>query len=358
MVLLDVRSPGVRAEDIDRAPASSGRAAPLIDPFARAITYLRLSVTDRCDLRCTYCMTERMQFLPKREVLSLEELDRLASAFIAKGVSKLRITGGEPLVRRGVVDLMESLARHLRSCALEELTLTTNATHLAQYAERLARAGVRRVNVSIDSLHRETYARIARRDMLDATLEGIAAAQAAGLSVKANAVALKEDNASELPAMIEWAHARGVDFTIIEAMPMGEIDQDRFDQYIPLSQVRADLEARWTLTPIGYRTGGPSRYVQVEETGGRLGFITPLSHNFCEACNRVRVTCTGRLFMCLGQEDDADLRAVMRAHPDDDAPLHAAIEEAITRKPKGHDFVIDRKGAAPASPRHMSVTGG
>ncbi|MEO1311131.1 MAG: GTP 3',8-cyclase MoaA [Pseudomonadota bacterium] len=356
MVLLDARSPGL--SDDDPSPATRGDRRALVDPFGRAITYLRLSVTDRCDLRCTYCMAERMTFLPKREVLSLEELDRLATAFIATGVRKLRLTGGEPLVRKGVIELIEELGRHLRTGALEELTLTTNGTHLAQHAERLARAGVRRVNVSIDSLDRETYARIARRDVLADALDGIAAAQAASLAVKTNAVALKRDNAAELPAMIEWAHARGIDFTIIEAMPMGEIEEDRFDQYVPLTEIRADLEKRWTLTPLAYRTGGPSRYVRVEETGGRLGFITPMSHNFCEACNRVRVTCTGRLYMCLGREDDADLRAVMRTHPDDNAPLLAAIEEAIGRKPKGHDFVIDRKGAPPASPRHMSVTGG
>jgi len=355
MTLLDARSPGI---DHDPAPVSTGRRAPLIDPYMRAITYLRLSVTDRCDLRCAYCMAERMTFLPKREVLSLEELDRLAAAFIDLGVRKLRLTGGEPLVRKDVMDLVESLSRHLKSGALDELTLTTNATHLAQHAERLAAAGVARVNVSIDSLDRETYARITRRDALDKALAGVEAALAAGLKVKANAVALKSDNLHELPAMIEWAHGKGMDFTVIEAMPMGEIDQDRYDQYVPLSEVRARLEERWTLTPLAFRTGGPSRYVRVEETGGRLGFITPLSHNFCEACNRVRVTCTGRLFLCLGQEDDKDLRAVMRKKPGDDAALKEAIAEAVSRKPKGHDFAIERRGEAPASPRHMSVTGG
>lgn len=303
-------------------------------------------------------MAENMTFLPKRDLLSFEELDRLASAFITKGVRKLRITGGEPLVRKDILSLIDALSRHLRAGALEELTLTTNGTQLAPSADRLARAGVRRVNVSIDSLDPDVFSRITRRGRLSQVLEGLDAAQDAGLSVKINTVALKHDNLSDLPDMIAWAHARGMDFTVIEAMPMGEIEDDRYDQYTPLTDVRRDLERRWSLTDLPDQTGGPARYVRVEETGGRLGFITPLSHNFCEACNRVRLTCTGKLYMCLGQEDAADLRAVLRAHPSDDAPLMAAIDEAITRKPKGHDFVIDRRGAAPAVPRHMSVTGG
>ncbi len=330
----------------------------MIDPFGRHVTYLRLSVTDRCDLRCTYCMSEKMTFLPKRDLLTLEELDRLATAFIEKGVTKLRITGGEPLVRRDVLMLIDNLSRHLKSGALEELTLTTNGTLLTQHAKRLADAGVRRINVSIDSLAPETYARVTRGGDLEKVLAGIRAAGDVGIRVKINAVALKQDNADELGSMIEWAHAHGHDFTVIEAMPMGEIGQDRFDQYLPLSVVREGLEQRWTLTPLTHRTGGPARYVKVEETGGQLGFITPLTHNFCEGCNRVRLTCTGQLYMCLGQEDNADLRAVMRANPDSDEALRLAIDEAILRKPKGHDFVIDRPGSAPAVPRHMSVTGG
>ncbi len=330
----------------------------MVDPFGRAITYLRLSVTDRCDLRCTYCMAEKMTFLPKRDLLTFGELDRLATAFVERGVRKLRITGGEPLVRKDILLLIEALSRHLETGSLDEITLTTNGTQLADAAQRLVRAGVKRVNVSIDSLDPGVFARVTRRDCLAQVLEGIEVAQAAGLHIKINTVALKQDNRSQLPHMIRWAHARGMDFTIIEAMPMGEIDEDRFDQYISLKDIREDLEKVWTLTDLPDRTGGPARYVRVAETGGRLGFITPLSHNFCEACNRVRLTCTGKLYMCLGQEDAADLRAVMRAYPGDDGPLHGAINEAISRKPKGHDFVIDRPGGVPAVPRHMSVTGG
>lgn len=330
----------------------------MIDPFGRSVTYLRLSVTDRCDLRCTYCMAENMTFLPKRDLLTLEELDRVSSAFITKGVKKLRITGGEPLVRRDVLGLIDNLSRHLKSGALDELTLTTNGTQLARHAARLARAGVKRLNVSIDSLVPETYARVTRGGDLGAVLDGIRATNGEGIQVKINAVALKQDNVDELADMIHWAHGEGHDFTIIEAMPMGEIGEDRFDQYVPLSIVRERLEARWQLTPLAHRTGGPARYVRVEETGGQLGFITPLTHNFCEGCNRVRLTCTGQLYMCLGQEDNADLRAVMRDNPDSDVALSSAIDEAISRKPKGHDFVIDRPGSAPAVPRHMSVTGG
>jgi cyclic pyranopterin phosphate synthase len=337
--------------------SSPARPAALVDPFGRGLDYLRVSVTDRCDLRCTYCMAERQTFLPKAEVLSLEEIDRLASVFIGLGVRRLRLTGGEPLVRRGFIGLVEALSRHLDSGALDELLLTTNATRLAEHAGELARLGVRRINVSLDSLESETFARITRGGDLSSVLRGIEAARAAGIAVKLNTVALKADNAAELPAMIQWAHAQGLGFTLIETMPMGEVEADRTDQFLSLDEVRQELAAFWTLTPLADRTPGPARYVRVEETGGTLGFITPLTHNFCEACNRVRLTCTGTLFMCLGQEDCADLRAPLRQHPDDDAPLVAAIREAIARKPKGHDFQIAR-GAAPAVSRVMAVTGG
>ncbi len=331
-------------------------AAPvLIDPFGRAISYLRVSVTDRCDLRCTYCMAEQMSFLPKSDLLSFEELDRLCSAFIAKGVRKLRLTGGEPLVRKDVMALIESLSRKL-SLGLEELTLTTNGTQLAKHAGRLADLGVRRINVSLDTLDRATFARIARRDLLPAVLEGIDAADRAGLQVKINTVALAKDNAGEIPALIQWAHNRGFDMTLIETMPMGEVEGDRIDQFLSLKQVERDLQSFWTLDALPDRTGGPARYVRIVETGGRLGFITPLTHNFCESCNRVRLTCIGTLYMCLGQEDAADLRSVVRSGADD-AVLGAAIDEAISRKPKGHDFVVDRLGR-PSVARHMSVTGG
>jgi cyclic pyranopterin phosphate synthase len=339
-------------------PGHAPVANPLVDPFGRTIDYLRVSVTDRCDLRCVYCMSERQTFLPKAEVLSLEELDRLCSAFIGLGTRKLRLTGGEPLMRRGFMELVESLSRHLRSGGLQELTLTTNGTRLAQYAEPLARLGVKRINVSLDSLDPAVFRKITRGGDLKTVQEGIAAAQKAGLKVKLNTVALKNDNAHDLPAMIDWAHGRGLDITLIETMPLGEIEEDRTDQYLPLSEVRADLESFWRLTPLDDRTSGPARYVRVEDTGGRLGFITPLSHNFCESCNRVRVTCTGTLYMCLGQDDQADLRAPMRASPTDDGPLADAIREALSRKPKGHDFKIERRGAAPAVHRPMSTTGG
>jgi cyclic pyranopterin phosphate synthase len=343
-------------------PASAREAAPgaaaLVDPFGRSIDYLRVSVTDRCDMRCVYCMSKDQSFLPKAEVLSLQELDRLCSAFIGLGTRKLRLTGGEPLVRKGFMDLVRGLSRHLKSGALDELTLTTNGAHLADHAEGLAKAGVRRVNVSLDSLDRATFHRITRGGDLGAVLEGIQAAQAAELKVKINTVALKQDNAHDLPAIIDWAHGRDLDISLIETMPLGEIEADRTDQYLPLSQVRADLESFWTLEPLADRTSGPSRYVWVKETAGRLGFITPLSHNFCETCNRVRVTCTGTLFMCLGQDDQADLRAPLRAHPNDDGPLIGAIREAMMRKPKAHDFRIDQRGAAPAVSRTMSMTGG
>jgi GTP 3',8-cyclase len=330
---------------------------PLIDPFSRAITYLRVSVTDRCDFRCVYCMSEDMTFLPKADILSLEELDRLCSAFIAKGVRKLRLTGGEPLVRRGIMTLMASLARHIRSGALDELTLTTNGSQLRKYAADLAGYGVRRVNVSLDTLDRAKFRAVTRWGNLDQVLDGIKAAQDAGLAIKINAVALKGVNDDEFETLTRWAHGEGMDLTFIEVMPLGDIGEGRLDQYLPLSIVRARLAERFTLDEIDYRTGGPARYVRVAETGGRLGFITPLTHNFCESCNRVRLTCTGTLFMCLGQEDAADLRGVLRASEGNDL-LYAAIDEAITRKPRGHDFVIDRRHKRPALARHMSVTGG
>jgi GTP 3',8-cyclase len=341
-------------DDLDRADA---RPRALVDPFARAITYLRVSVTDRCDFRCVYCMSEHMTFLPKTDVLSLEELDRLCSAFVTKGVSKLRLTGGEPLVRRGIMNLVSSLSRHLESGALQELTLTTNGSQLARYAAELKGYGVERVNVSLDTLDADKFRAITRWGDLDKVMAGIDAAQAAGIKVKINAVALKGVNDDELADMVAWAHGRGMDMTVIEVMPLGDIEEARLDQYLPLSMVRARLAERFTLDDIDYRTGGPARYVRVKETGGRLGFITPLTHNFCESCNRVRITCTGTLFMCLGQEDAADLRAPLRASKDD-ALLYDAIDEAITRKPKGHDFVIDRRHQRPALSRHMSVTGG
>ena len=329
----------------------------LVDPFGRAITYLRVSVTDRCDFRCVYCMTENMSFLPKAEILTLEEIDRLCSAFVARGVRKLRLTGGEPLVRRGIMTLVASLSRLLASGALDELTLTTNGSQLAKYADGLAAAGIRRINVSLDTLDAEKFRAITRWGALDQVLAGIDAAQTAGLKVKINTVALKGVNDDEFPRLIAWAHGRGMDLTVIEVMPLGEIGEGRLDQYLPLSLVRAQLAGRFTLEDIDYRTGGPARYVRVAETGGRLGFITPLTHNFCESCNRVRVTCTGTLYMCLGQEDAADLRKPLRAS-EGNALLFAAIDEAIARKPKGHDFIIDRRHKRPALARHMSVTGG
>ena len=329
----------------------------MIDPFGRTITYLRVSVTDRCDFRCVYCMAENMTFLPKAELLTLEELDRLCTAFIHRGVRKLRLTGGEPLVRRNVMWLFQHLGRHLESGALDELTLTTNGSQLSRFAGELYAAGVRRVNISLDTRNPEMFQQITRWGKLDKVMSGIEAAQQAGLKVKINAVALKGTNEHELPEMIAWAHGRGMDFTVIETMPLGDIDGDRTDQYLPLSLLRARLAERWTLDDIDYKTGGPARYVHVRETGGRLGFITPLTHNFCESCNRVRLTCTGTLYMCLGQEDAADLRPPLRGS-DNDELLMAAIDEAIARKPKGHDFVIDRRTKTPAVARHMSVTGG
>ena len=338
------------------AAISSCPEAPIVDPFGRTITYLRVSVTDRCDFRCVYCMSENMTFLPKAELLTLEELDRLCTAFVRRGVRKLRLTGGEPLVRRKVVWLLRRLGRLLESGELDELTLTTNGSQLSRYARDLYAAGVRRVNISLDTRDHEKFRKITRWGKLDNVLSGIDAAQEAGLKVKINAVALKGTNEHELPEMIEWAHGRGMDFTVIETMPLGDIDGDRTDQYLPLSLLRARLAERWTLEDIDYKTGGPARYVRIRETSGRLGFITPLTHNFCESCNRVRVTCTGTLYLCLGQDDAADLRAPLRASDDD--LLMAAIDEAITRKPKGHDFVINRRTKTPAVARHMSVTGG
>ena len=330
----------------------------MLDPYGRHITYLRVSVTDRCDFRCVYCMAEAMTFLPKAEILTLEELDRLCSAFVRRGVRKLRLTGGEPLVRRNVMSLVRSLGRHLESGALDELTLTTNGSQLAKYAEELAAAGVRRVNVSIDTLDPEKFRKITRWGRLPQVLEGVAAAKRAGLAVKINSVALKGVNDDEFDRMIAWCGAEGHDLTIIEVMPMGDIGgENRLDQYLPLSLLRARLAERWTLADTDYRTGGPARYARVAETGGRLGFITPLTHNFCESCNRVRLTCTGRLYMCLGQDDEADLRTPLRASESDEL-VDAAILEAIARKPKGHDFIIDRRHTGPAVERHMSVTGG
>jgi GTP 3',8-cyclase len=329
----------------------------MIDPFGRHVSYLRVSVTDRCDFRCTYCMAEDMVFLPKKDLLTLEELDRLCSAFIEKGVRKLRLTGGEPLVRKNIMQFVRSLSRHLASGALEELTLTTNGSQLSKYASELADCGVRRINVSLDTLDPSKFKEITRWGDITKTLEGVSAAQAAGIKVKINAVALKNFNDEEIPDLMLWAHGRGMDLTLIETMPLGEISEDRTDQYLPLSQMRAALSKRFTLNDIPYKTGGPARYVEVAETGGRLGFITPMTHNFCESCNRVRLTCTGTLYMCLGQEDAADLRAPLRASEGNEL-VSAAIDEAIGRKPKGHDFVIDRVSKKPAMARHMSVTGG
>jgi GTP 3',8-cyclase len=330
---------------------------PMTDPFGRTISYLRVSVTDRCDLRCFYCMSEDMTFLPKADLLTLEELDRLCSAFIAKGVKKLRLTGGEPLVRRNVMSLVRSLSRHLDSGALRELTLTTNGSQLARFAAELRDYGVRRVNVSLDTLDAAKFRAITRWGDLDKVLAGIEAARSAGLAVKINAVALKNLNEDEIPALMEWAHGNGMALTLIEVMPMGEIGVGRIDQYVPLSLLRARLAKRYTLTDLDDNTGGPARYVRVSETGGKLGFITPMTHNFCESCNRVRITCTGTLHTCLGQEDASDLRKPLRASADDEQ-LAAAIDRAIGLKPKGHDFIIDRRHNRPSVSRHMSVTGG
>lgn len=329
----------------------------MIDPYGRKITYLRVSVTDRCDFRCVYCMAEDMTFLPKSEVLSLEELDRLCTAFIEKGVSKLRLTGGEPLVRRDIMTLIDSLGRHLKTGKLEELTLTSNGSQLSRYADDLAKAGIRRINVSLDTLDPDKFAEITRWGRLPQVLEGIQAAKEAGLAIKINTVALRGVNDDEIFEMVDWCAAEGFDLTFIETMPLGEIDGSRVEHYMPLSLLRAQLAQRLSLEESDYATGGPARYATVRETGQRLGFITPLTHNFCESCNRVRLTCTGQLYMCLGQDDMADLRTPLRAD-ETNAALNAAIDEAITRKPEGHDFVIDRRRKQPAVARHMSVTGG
>ena len=339
--------------DVD-APAG---LPAMVDPFGRTIDYLRVSVTDRCDFRCVYCMSENMAFLPKKDLLSLEELDRLCSAFVARGVRRLRLTGGEPLVRKDVMTLFRSLSRHLDRGTLDELTVTTNGSQLARHAADLAACGVRRINVSLDTLDPARFRTITRWGDLGAVLRGIDAALAAGIRVKINAVALKGVNEEEIGGLVTWAHGKGMDISFIEVMPLGDIEPSRLDQYLPLSLVRARLSERWTLTESPYRTGGPARYVDVAETGGRIGFITPLTHNFCESCNRVRVTCTGTLYMCLGQDDAADLRGPLRASESNDL-LMAAIDRAIARKPKGHDFVIDRRTRKPSVSRHMSMTGG
>jgi cyclic pyranopterin phosphate synthase len=331
-------------------------SAPLIDAFNRRITYLRLSVTDRCDLRCTYCMPEKMQFLPRKEVLSLEEMHKLALGFIDRGITKIRLTGGEPLVRRDMIELVRALGRKLGD-GLDELTLTTNGTQLAHLAGDLADAGVKRINVSLDTMDSELFQRLSRRDKLNDVLRGIAAASAAGIRVKLNTVALKGLNEDEIPYLIEWAHAQGHDITLIETMPLGEVEQDRVDHYLPLPVVRDALEKRWTLVPSDATTGGPSRYVDVAETGGRLGFITPLTNNFCAGCNRIRVTATGQLYACLGGSEKVDLRAALRSD-DPDTQLSEALDLLMRIKPERHNFQIDVRGAAPAQPRHMSLTGG
>jgi cyclic pyranopterin phosphate synthase len=333
--------------------------APLIDPFERAIRYLRVSVTDRCDFRCVYCMSENMTFLPKKELLTLEELDRMCSTFIGLGVEKLRITGGEPLVRRDIMTFFRSMTRHLEAGTLKELTLTTNGSQLDRFADDLYAAGVRRINISLDTLDDQKFADITRWGRLPQVIKGIDAAQKAGMRVKINTVALKGFNEDELFTLTEWCHNRDMDLTFIEVMPMGDIgNEDRLGQYWKLSDLRDELRKQFTLTDLPERTGGPARYVRVEETGQKIGFITPLTHNFCESCNRVRLTCTGELFMCLGQEDNADLRSALRNHPSSNAPLEQAIRDAITLKPKGHDFDYSRQTVDGRVSRHMSHTGG
>ena len=347
----------MRTNVADQGSVGTRDGSTLIDPFGRAITYVRVSVTDRCDFRCAYCMAEEMTFLPRRELLTLEELDRLCSAFVAMGTRKIRITGGEPLVRRDIMELFRSLSRHLDAGTLQEITLTTNGSQLARFAGELARCGVRRINVSLDTLDPAQFKAITRRGDLGGVLAGIDAAQRAGLGVKINVVALKGVNEDEFEPMVRWAHARKMAITFIEVMPLGEIEASRFEQHLPLTKVRAELARHFALCETDHRTGGPARYVRASETGGLIGFITPLSHNFCESCNRVRVTCTGTLYMCLGHEDAADLRAPLRASEGNDL-LNAAIRGAIARKPKGHDFIIERTDRRPAVARHMSVTGG
>ncbi len=329
----------------------------LIDNFGRQITYLRLSVTDRCDLRCTYCMAENMIFLPRKDLLTLEELEELCGAFIARGVRKIRLTGGEPLVRRGLMGFIQNLSNHLDRGQLDEITLTTNGTQLSKFAKDLKSAGVERINLSLDSLNRETFQKLARRDALDQVLRGVEAGLEAGLKIKINTVALKNSNADEIPQLMEWAHGLGMDMTLIEVMPMGDINEDRFDQYLPLTAVRDQLEEQYTLIDTPLRTGGPARYIKVEETGGILGMITPLTNNFCAGCNRVRVTCTGQIYMCLGHSDSVDLRGAMRGENPQEA-LETALNRAMINKPEAHDFRINRDGTTPSVPRHMSVTGG
>jgi cyclic pyranopterin phosphate synthase len=334
---------------------------PLVDQFQRRITYLRLSVTDRCDLRCAYCMPERMTFLPKKDVLTLDEMHDLALGFVARGITRIRLTGGEPLVRRDMIDLVRALGRRIGADdgngALQELTLTTNGTRLAEFAEPLYEAGVRRINVSLDTLDRDRFAQLTRRDSLPQVFAGLAAAKAAGLKVKLNTVALKGVNEHEIADLVAWAHGQGFDATLIEVMPLGEVEEDRFDHYLPLVAVQDDLARRWTLTPSGHRTGGPARYWDVSETGGRLGLITPLTNNFCEGCNRIRVTATGQLYACLGGNEQVDLRAALRSD-DPQAALSAGLDLAMRIKPARHNFAIDARGAAPALARHMSTTGG
>lgn len=327
-----------------------------MDPFGRMVEYLRVSVTDRCDFRCVYCMAEDMTFLPKQELLTLEELERLCTVFVEKGVRKLRLTGGEPLVRRGIMDLVRNLGKMLDGGGLDELTLTTNGSQLSKYSNELVDAGVKRINVSLDTLDEAKFAEITRWGRLTQVMKGLEAAKSAGLQIKINAVALKDVNEHEIEGMMQWAHGEGFDFTLIETMPLGEIDEDRTDQYLPLSTVRERLEKKYSLIDIPYKTGGPARYVKVRETDGRVGFITPMTHNFCESCNRVRLTCTGTLYMCLGQDDAADLRAPLRGSNGNEL-VAQAIDEAIGRKPKGHDFIIGRN-SAPSVSRHMSTTGG
>ena len=329
----------------------------MIDPFGRKITYLRVSVTDRCDFRCVYCMSENMTFLPRRDLLTLEELERVCTAFIEKGVTKLRITGGEPLVRRNIMQLFRNLGRHLKTGALEELTLTTNGSQLAKYANELYECGVRRVNVSVDTLDEKKFKAITRWGDLGKVLSGLEAAKSAGLKIKINTVALRGINEAEIDALIRFAHGQGFDLTLIETMPMGDIDDDRSDQYLPLSILKQELGQRWNLRDLDYKTGGPARYYEIGETGGRLGFITPLTHNFCESCNRVRLTCTGILYLCLGQDDNVDLKTPLRTSENSET-LSNIIDEAISLKPKGHDFVIDRQAPQVSVKRHMSVTGG
>ncbi len=342
---------------ISAVSENAGQHPALIDPFGRAITYIRVSVTDRCDFRCVYCMSEDMTFLPKKDLLTLEELDRLCSTFVGLGTKKIRITGGEPLVRRNIMSFVRSLSRHLATGALEEITVTTNGSQLEKHAQELFDCGIRRINVSLDTLDEAKFRTITRWGDLGKVMAGIDAAQKVGLAIKINAVALKGVNDAEIPEMVRWAHGRGMDMTFIEVMPMGEIEVERADQYMPLTEVRTLLTDRFSLEASDHQTGGPARYVRVKETGGLVGFITPMTHNFCESCNRVRVTCTGTLYMCLGQEDAADLRTPLRASESDE-PLIAAIRDAISRKPKGHDFIIDRETQRPAVPRHMSLTGG